>query len=88
MIYTPNTTTWRRGDLVIHDADAKRADMLMRVTGYDRATGLVRTRYVRASGVNAPLRGVWRNELRYLHDPRQFGITLPAVATAKREVTR
>lgn len=77
MNYPANSTTWRVGDLVIHDADAKRADLLMRVTGYDRATGLVRTRYIRASHHNAPLRGVWRNELRFLHDPRRFGIALP-----------
>lgn len=83
-IYTANTTTWRKGDLVIHDADAKRASMLMRVTGYDRATGLIRTRYVLATGVNAPLRGVWRNEPRYLHDPRRFGIALPANSEAAR----
>lgn len=84
---TANTTTWRRGDLVIHDADAKRADMLMRVTGYDRATGLVKTRYVRPQRY-AGMLGVWRNELRYLHDPRRFGIPLPARSPANREVAR
>jgi hypothetical protein len=34
MIYEPNTTKWTVGTLVIHDCDAKRVDMLMRVMGY------------------------------------------------------
>lgn len=29
LIHTPNTTPWQCGDLVIHDADAKRIDILM-----------------------------------------------------------
>ena len=28
-IHAPNTTQWKSGDLVIHDSDAKRADMLI-----------------------------------------------------------
>lgn len=35
MNYEPNTTCWMPGDLVIHDADAKREDMLMLVLGRD-----------------------------------------------------
>ena len=29
MIYEANTTRWKRGDVVIHDADAKSERMLM-----------------------------------------------------------
>ena len=36
LIRAPNTTRWPVGDFVIHDADAKRADMLMVVTGCSR----------------------------------------------------
>lgn len=41
--HPPNTAEWRVGDYVIHDADAKRADMLMVVTGRSRV-GVYRTR--------------------------------------------
>ena len=44
LLHQPNVTQWSHGDLVIHDADAKRADMLMIVLGQD-ATGAFRTRY-------------------------------------------
>lgn len=72
MIHPPNTTHWRRGCLAIHDADAKREDMLMVVIGFDR-DGLVKTRYV---SDQRPQR-VYANELRFLHDPARFGIALP-----------
>ncbi len=39
MNYYPNTRQWQVGDLVIHDYDAKRIDMLMRVIGYNPKTG-------------------------------------------------
>lgn len=44
LIHEPNTVQWRVGDLVIHDSDAKRADMLMIVVGQERS-GVFRTRY-------------------------------------------
>ena len=77
LIYAPNTTRWRVGDFVIHDADAKRADMLMVVTGYSRE-GIYRTRY--AFPDEQPRlwrRKVWRNTLAPLHDPSRFGIDTP-----------
>ena len=42
-IHPANTTVWQVGDYVIYNADAKRADMLMIVTGRSRA-GVYRTR--------------------------------------------
>lgn len=89
MIYDANTTHWPVGSLVIHDCDAKKAEMLMRVTGYDRANGLVRTRYVHPGHLSRRMRGVFKNELRFLHNPRRFQIPLPAdVSTAESEVAR
>lgn len=82
LIHAPNTTRWRVGDLVIHDADAKRTDMLMVVTGCSR-DGIYRTRY--ACPEQQPRswrRKVWHNALAALHDPDRFGIVL-----TKREVT-
>jgi hypothetical protein len=43
LIHDPNTTPWKPGDLVFHDSDAKRADMLRIVLGQD-ASGVIRTR--------------------------------------------
>ena len=34
--YPPNTKRWQKGDLVLHDADAKEARMLMRVIAATR----------------------------------------------------
>lgn len=73
MNYEPNTTHWRKDDLVIHDYDAKEARMLMVVIGRTR-DGLVRTQYRdRQRG-----RLVYTNELRFLHDPARFGIVVPS----------
>ena len=79
MNYEPNTVKWKPGDLVIHDADAKKYIMLMRVIGYDRQTGDCKTRYITSemeSFRSAPksTRKIWRNDIRYLHDPARFGI--------------
>lgn len=69
MRYEPNTTQWKRGDIVIHDADRKHPDMLMSVVGYTR-DGLVKTVYISLKH----RRTIWRNEPCYLHDPARFGI--------------
>ena len=75
MNYEPNTTHWQKGDLVIHDADNKNKSMLMEVIGYTR-DGLCRTRYR-----NRQARmGEYRNEIKYLHDPKRFGIHANAFA--------
>ena len=81
MIHPPNTTPWRVGDIVIHDDDAKRADMLMVVIGVSRA-GIYRTRYAFPAGQpRAWRRKVWRNTIVCLHDPARFGIVLRRSAT-------
>lgn len=85
MNYEPNTTRWPVGVLVIHDADAKTDEMLMEVIGYTK-DGMVKTRYY-----DPPLRmpgahrfKVWTNELKYLHDPKRFGLNRSGkVATGK-----
>jgi hypothetical protein len=75
--YTANTTHWQPGDLVLHDADAKRSDMLMRVIRYRESDGFCQTEYVESEkseqwGKGARSR-LW-NRLAVLHDPRLFGI--------------
>ena len=81
MNYEPNTTTWKAGDLVIHDADAKKAYMLMRVVGYTRQ-GLVKTRYIDPNMTDhdnyKSTKEIWTNEPKYLHDPAGFGIEVGA----------
>lgn len=85
MIYEPNTIDWPIGAMVIHDADAKRTDMLMYVIGRDKATGEYKTRYAffMAGQPRQWQRKVWRNDKRYLHDPARFGIKVPNVEIAK-----
>lgn len=67
MNYDPNTTQWRKGDLVLHDADAKEPKMLMKVIGYTR-DGLCKTQYL----FESHKRTIWENEIAYLHDPEQW----------------
>ena len=45
LIHDSNTTLWKPGDLVFHDLDTKRADMLMIVLVGQDASGVIRTRY-------------------------------------------
>ena len=79
MIYEPNTTPWPMGSLVIHDADAKKVAMLMIVIGLDEETGEYKTRYAFPGDRPEPDRlEVWRNDMKYLHDPARFGIEVPA----------
>jgi hypothetical protein len=76
MPYERNTTRWPVGALVIHAADAKRRDMLMRVVRY-RPDGCAVTRYAFPSG--RTLRGNLPNDVKYLLDPARFGIDATAV---------
>lgn len=69
MNYEPNTIRWQKGDIVIHDADAKEPKMLMRVIGYTR-DGLCKTQYVDWS----KKRTVYKNDIQYLHQPERFNI--------------
>jgi hypothetical protein len=91
--HEPNSCTWQPGDIVIHDADAKRPDMLMVVIGCSRA-GVYRTRYLfPAEQPKNWRKKIWRNTIEPLHDPRRFGIALrdtpevPLTLDAIREST-
>jgi len=80
MNYTPNTIDWQIGDLVIHDADHKSDDMIMRVVGRTR-DGLIKTKYLgpdQSFLVHACRNKVWTNPKEVLHDPDRFGIPIPA----------
>ena len=77
LIHVPNATQWRVGDFVIHDSDAKRADMLMVAIGCSRQ-GIYRTRYAfPEEQPRAWRRKVWRNRVESLHDLARFGISIP-----------
>jgi hypothetical protein len=77
MNYEPNTIKWKPGDIVIHDADAKSEEMLMRVIGYAK-DGRCITVYNRKAAMNGenrrrrPTR--WENPITHLHDPARFGL--------------
>lgn len=76
MNYPPNTRHWQPGDLVLHDADAKRAEMLMVVLGYDRKSGWCRTKYLHPGYYDGMRKAAMLNELRFLHDPAMFGVSV------------
>ncbi len=75
MNYAPNTRRWQPGDIVIHDADAKRSEMLMLVKGYHPVTGECITRYLQREYLPG-MKKRCLNDIRYLHDPRQFGLQI------------
>jgi hypothetical protein len=77
MNYPPNTQRWQHGAFVLHDKDRKEANMLMVVQGYDRVTGACITRYVQPD-VYQGMRGRFKNDVKYLHDPARFGLEVPA----------
>lgn len=72
MNFPANTQQWMKGDFVIHDADAKREDMLMVVIGHTR-DGMVKTQYID----DRHRKTIYRNDQRYLHDPQLFGLSTP-----------
>lgn len=85
LLYAPNVTQWHRGDLVIHDSDAKRADMLMIVIDQD-ASGVYRTRYAFPwAQPRSWRRKVWRNTGECLHDPARFGISVARLCQSQLE---
>jgi len=57
----------------LHDADAKRAEMLLVVMGYHPVTGACVTRYLHPDYLRGK-RKRCLNDIRYLHDPCQFGL--------------
>jgi hypothetical protein len=77
-IHTPNARVWKAGDIVIHDSDAKTADMLMTVIGRVASgpnKGKFRTRYTYPDRQpKAWRRKVWINPIEKLHDPARFAI--------------
>ena len=83
-IYEANTRHWQRGDLVIHDADAKRADMLMVVVGYTR-DGLCKVRYL--DNRTTRWGKILPNGLENLHDPKRFNIPTDGDETRKQHAT-
>ena len=68
----PNKKVWQKGDIVIHDADAKDKDMLMVITGYDPETNRYYSKYLNPDYTKSRL--TYKNELKCLHDPARFGI--------------
>lgn len=87
----PNTIAWEVGDLVIHDADEKTAEMLMRVIETGCEFDMVKTEYVedRAAKSSREM-PYYLNDVRYLHDPLLFGISIsdaPSANIYKRAIS-
>ena len=86
MNYEPNMRLWKPGDLVIHDADAKTQEMLMKIEDVichkDAEDTYVSVYlYPRKSRCSSCQQYInkwdntkYCNELKYLHDPARFGI--------------
>lgn len=72
MNYKPNTIDWEKGDMVIHDADAKKNYMLMRVIKVQK-NGLVVTEYI-DKNINILSGKRFKNDKKFLHLPDRFGI--------------
>lgn len=77
MNYSANAIRWNIGDLVLHDCDAKRADMLMRVVKY-LPNSKVRAEYLDGKlRIRQTLRSRGSDswfDLADLHDPARFGV--------------
>lgn len=98
MNYEQNTIDWQVGDLVIHDADAKREDMLMRIVGKAGDDYLSVYSHGQSASFGQIKRGkegflkfktkVFANPKSYLHDPAKFGIKTAAskIAELKAEL--
>lgn len=76
MNHKPNEIEWNEGDLVIHDADAKRPHMIMKVIRkYDTPEGkMYATKYL-DGGVT---KKTYDNDGKYLHGLERFNITPPS----------
>ena len=76
LVHAPNATPRHVGDFVIHDSDARLADMLMIVIGCSRH-GIFRTRYaLPKEQPRATRRKAWRNTVESLRDPARFDISI------------
>jgi len=89
MNYEPNTTVWKVGDIVIHDADAKRMNMLMKVIERRQdATGrhlficayIDKQYHMTQKGFNEKEYSKWNrwtNSIKSLHNPNRFDFYTP-----------
>lgn len=75
--YPENTRHWPIGSLVIHSADAKRADMLMHVIAY-AANGCAVTQYVSHKDKYWS-RQKMQNDIKWLLDPADFNISVERI---------
>lgn len=80
MNYKPNEINWKVGDIVIHDADAKKEEMLMKVI---RIIKTLKKTIYETKLFNYPNKKFMNSkENRYLnkkeclHDPKRFGIDI------------
>ena len=78
MNYEPNKIDWKIGDIVIHDADAKKEEMLMRIVIIKEELGKI---VYGTKLFNHPDKRImdkkynfWLNTKEWLHDPKRFGI--------------
>src|SRR4030042_2112316 len=89
MNYEPNKKIWDVGDIVIHDADAKREDMLMRIVEIKIEYGreIVKTVYIDKKKRDF---GPMKNDIEFLHDPKEFNIKdfkTKLLGSEKRRIT-
>lgn len=84
MGYKLNTKHWNVGDLVLHNGDSKRPEMLMRVIGYTK-DGWCLTRYLGENrGTAGFYKKTWKNHVSVLQDPADFGVVPPSAITAEQ----
>ena len=70
MNHEPNTVSWKSGDVVVHDADAKQPAMLRVVVGVRRRDDHAYTRYL----YGHVEKQVYCDHRELLHDPARFGL--------------
>ena len=83
MNYEPNDTDWKIGDLVIHDCDAKRPDMLAKVVEKNETKQGMRYRieyFDKAKNYEQ-----WWNSIKVLHDPKRFDIDTTSIYNTNQE---
>ncbi len=80
MNYDENKIDWKEGDIVIHDADAKRVGMLMVVTNVCDKSKLIETEYFDMNNSDLPSKK-YLNDKKFLHDPKRFNILIPICDT-------
>ena len=69
MNYEENNIDWKIGDIVIHDADAKKEEMLMEVVKVELSG--ISTRYINKKEYGYQY---YMNDKKFLHDPKRFKI--------------